>query len=82
MDIIIDHFPIVIAALIICLVAFFLASLSKLKALFVAIGGASSIFTLCFLMWNGASLKELALSLLIFLMVGYIFHDKRRSEKK
>ena len=82
MNTIINNLPIVLAALIVCLVAFLLATRSKLKPLFVFIGGASSSFSLCFLMWKGASLKELSLSLLAFLLLGYIFHDKRRNEKK
>ena len=82
MDVIVDHLAIVLAAFIVALISFLLASRLRPKPLFVFIGGASALFTLCFLMWHGASLKELSLSLLVFLLIGYIFTAKRRNEKK
>ena len=82
MDVISKQFPVVIAALVITLVAFFFANRSKLKPLFVIIAGATSIFTLCFLMWNGASLSELAITLLAFFVLGYAFNGKRRNKTK
>ena len=82
MEILTEHLPLLIAFVVAVTVLAFFAWRTRFTLLLTAVQGIGALFTLCFLMWSGASLEELLLTVFALLLPNMIFAGKKGGNKE
>ena len=82
METILLHLPLLFSLFCFVLVCAFLAIRTRFSLLFTILEGGATLFILCFLLWQGASMEELLFSLLVLLSPSLLLKNKNGGDEK